>query len=229
MKKANRFKVLAAAAAVVLLFTSCGLAAPRKSSSSPVVRKSDETPAATDAVQTDAATNGESGQETTTAGSSGSSGGAGALSNGTFLVNVNGLKAVSAADPFPIKVESTRAVEDAFSGYSYEGNDAIGITVRNDTDKIIKGLTIHVCCYDSADYYVEVNAGGAVYAQQTIYSTYEWSDMNLAPGESTEIGARLKNAEEIAGIQAIVASYTAADGEKVENGTVAAWAAKIPA
>ena len=53
--------------------------------------------------------------------------------------------------------------------------------------------------------------------------------MNLAPGESTEIGARLKNAEEIAGIQAIVASYTAADGEKVENGTVAAWAAKIPA
>ena len=161
-------------------------------------------------------------QETTTAGGS-SSGGSALMSNGTFLVNVNGLKAVSAADTFPVKVESTRTVENAFSGYSYQGNDAIGVTVRNNTDKTITNLRIYLCSYDSSNYYVEIDSGGAVYVQQTIYSIFDWSDLNLAPGESMEIGARLRNAEDIAGVQAIVASYTASDGTKEENKTVSTW------
>ena len=223
MKRANFFKTLLALIVILALFTSCGFASPKEPTPDPDDGNNGETYAAAQTPE-DAPEADEAQQDDPNADD-----GAYSLGNDSFLVNVDELKAIAEADAFPVKAESSRAVVDAFSGYSYEGNDAVAVTVRNNTDKTIASVTVNLCCYDADNRYIEINASAVSYAQQTIYSVCSWDDLALAPGESQELAVRVRNVEEVSGIQAIVVSYTTADNETADNETVESWSAAIPA
>lgn len=172
---------------VITLFTSCGFVPKRETAPDPGDGNNGESNAADFTPEDDPE---EEPQQDDS--DSDGNGAYSSLGNGSFLVNVDELKTITDADSFPIIIEGSRTVESAFFGYTYESNDAISISACNKTDKTNDKVTVDFCCYDSGNHYAEIDSGGTVYAQQTIFSAFEWSDLALASGESKEIAARLK-------------------------------------
>ncbi len=143
-----------------------------------------------------------------------------------YKVNITGLKKLASDNSFDVLMEKAEITENYFNGYSYEGNDVVAFTVKNNSGKEIDGLEIYACAYDDENCYVEMKNSAVISFfpdNKITCQVITWEDLSLAPGETQTVILRIRNGELLSGIQAIVSSYTGSDGVKTENPAAENW------
>lgn len=139
-------------------------------------------------------------------------------------VDVDTLKKIEEDDDCKVKVTKKEIIEDAFSGFSMAGNDAIVLHITNNDSKAVSKVSIDVLAYDSDNCALALQTGTLSYfgnSEKYVKSFVTNDDVTIEPGATEEIALRTTKGR-ITGVRCIVSSYEI-DGKEVKNDNAETW------
>ena len=143
-----------------------------------------------------------------------------------YKIDVSAMKALEAADAFPVKVTLKKVVEEYFDTELMDNNgDLLAFTVENGTDGEVSGFTLYFVAYDDGELTQDITSGivsSIASGGKPQLSTVTPPDVSIAPGGTYETGLAV-NYSRFTGVRAMIADYTLPDGTVVENPAFAAW------
>lgn len=142
----------------------------------------------------------------------------GAMAEG-MKVNVAALKEIEEEDNFPIFI-SKKEVQKT-TGLRFGDCDYLLITISNNLEQDISGISIELVAYDENECQVEIGNGyGSIIGIKTPQSFSATVPVNK---HSEKILTLKCNSESFSGVRVIVASYTLLDNITVENENAEEW------
>ena len=139
------------------------------------------------------------------------------------IINLDVLKEIESKDTFDVKITKKELVEDAYSGISLEGNDACVLSITNNSSEDVSEVTIYTVAYTSNNGLKKLSQGVYVaFSGDPYVQAFTSEDITIGAGETVELGIKCR-ADEIAGVRAIVASYTTSNGSTYDNGNAEEW------
>lgn len=147
--------------------------------------------------------------------------------NKVYKVNLDAAKNIKSRDDFEVKVSDMQIAEGALNtgSINFSGNDAFVISISNEGDKDLSKVEILIVAYKESGELVKVKSTYSVpdYRDDKYISLFESNDeFSLKAGDTDSIYIKC-NASEYYGAQAIVYSYTDANGSKYVNPLAQEW------
>lgn len=145
-------------------------------------------------------------------------------------VNETQLKQIQDRDTFPVNVKTLMLQENYYQEFSWDGNDAMLITIVNSRNEKITGFTLVALAVDQNG--KDVGLGTLGGSMLTKSEADEWgcssqvmllsSDMEMLPGQEENFANRC-DMEKFENMYMIVYSYTDASGNEVINENAIEW------
>ncbi|MBR0467148.1 MAG: hypothetical protein IJJ40_06660 [Clostridia bacterium] len=138
-------------------------------------------------------------------------------------IDLDGLSEIESKDKSKVKITKKEVQEDAVSGFTMRGGDALNLTVSNDSNSDVTEFTIYIVGYDEKDGLTEVQPSMSVSIGNLPYiQSFKSTETTIKAGKSEKIGLEV-DADKFVGVKAIVASYTTSSGETYENPIAEDW------
>lgn len=141
-------------------------------------------------------------------------------------VNVEGLKAIEAADASKVYISKKEIIPDA-NTLNFGNPDYLLLTIQNDTDNAVVAMEIYALAYDAAHQQKELGGNALDFSmKQLLPQQFTASGLWIPAHSSKNIGLYC-NADSFTGVRIIIASYTLNDGGlgsvKVTNDQATEW------
>lgn len=146
--------------------------------------------------------------------------GSGSNDDDAAMINLDKLKEIEAADTFEVKATGKELVNDVAPEYTMGGNDAVYVTIENNSGKTITSITLLGTAHTEDGKLIDL--GRSAFGDDDHISEHSFEELEIAPGASDKLEL-MCNASQISGVRLIVASYTTSDGETIENPTADEW------
>ncbi len=123
-----------------------------------------------------------------------------------YKVNIEGLQAIQQQDDFGVRITSIRISPGV------DGNDFVHFTILNDTDHMVRTVRVFFLMYNEAHH--QLLPDGRFDYPLKEFVPLAFTQRNVAiPAHATWDTGFYCNADSLAGVQAIVASYAIDEGD----------------
>lgn len=142
-------------------------------------------------------------------------------------INLDAAKALKDKDSFEVKVTQMQIAEGYYNSgnINFVGNDAFVFTIANNGDKDLTGVDILVVGYKEDGELVKIKSGISVPvlgSDKFITVITNEGDLSIKSGEEENLALKC-DARDYYGAEALIYSYTDANGQKHENPLAQEW------
>ncbi|MBR4727834.1 MAG: hypothetical protein IK080_08100 [Clostridia bacterium] len=147
-------------------------------------------------------------------------------SSASATIDVSALQRIESSDSCPVKITQKQLIDDYYKGQLVNigetGDDACVFTITNNSGKDIQQVVFLAVGYKQN--YDAMKIGGTItfFGNDKYVIQFTTQDTVIKNGSSEKIGVRCDGTD-LVGVNAIVYSYTTADGTTYTNDTASQW------
>ena len=142
------------------------------------------------------------------------------------FINLTGLKEIENNDNCDVKITKKELINDYYKGklvnIGETGDDACVFTIENNTGSDLKQVVFLAVGYKSNNELMKIGGTIIFFGNDKYVVQFTTQDSTIKSGSSEKIGVRCEG-DELAGVCAIVYSYTTADGVEHINENATQW------